>query len=614
MAREATRSHGTAHSNGSLGILLEDGGNGGGETPTMTNFDVAQGVMAGVACPNCTVEIYSDSAHQGEHYETSLPTGEDGWFEVTGDSPFRGPRLTATATGPDGSTSAFSAPTVGTKAFVPLQQANDTPYNRLSTLPSDRLPDNRIGSLWDLTAEFFEGDLEQFVREVSTIGLKWIRLLLDYGDFPQVDWTWRDASTQLTLRQIEAITLFANAGIPVMCGLVFWDTDSPGKMEQPGYSRFRTEGEIHRYVTFVAETVRRLRGLVTYYEILNEPNIGHGTQKSVQLEDYVELVEHVLPVIRQEDPQARVVVGATASFREENTKDYLFGILQSSIMPLVNGVSFHPMYGTSPCHDTGEQVFEGSGQYYYRYPELIRQVRETAEPHGFRGEIFADELTWRTSRNPNPYEPWTFTDIVAAKYYARGTLATLGLDAHAGIGGTEPGNPLIQMQVVRNLCTVMAGNESIDMPVEIDINFEPTSYCAFRCPNGDRILAVWTDGIAQNEDPGVPATIKFPGLAAGTVTGIDVLHGFEQDLVFETDGEATIIRDLLVKDYPILIRLSNVTMSPGYEETVGDRFHRLGEPGDGSISESDSDRDGDGVPDDEDYCPDWPGSKEANGC
>jgi len=27
-----------------------------------------------------------------------------------------------------------------------------------------------------------------------------------------------------------------------------------------------------------------------------------------------------------------------------------------------------------------------------------------------------------------------------------------------------------------------------------------------------------------------------------------------------------------------------------------------------------SDRDGDGVPDDEDLCPDWPGSPETNGC
>jgi len=107
---------------------------------------------------------------------------------------------------------------------------------------------------------------------------------------------------------------------------------------------------------------------------------------------------------------------------------------------------------------------------------------------------------------------------------------------------------------------------------------EPVAYCAFRYPNGDRILAVWTDGIAQDEDPGVPATVTFPDMTAGCVTGIDVLHGFEQELVFEIENGDTIVRDLLVKDYPILIRLSDIAFAPDYEETVGDGFHRMGEP------------------------------------
>jgi len=99
------------------------------------------------------------------------------------------------------------------------------------------------------------------------------------------------------------------------------------------------------------------------------------------------------------------------------------------------------------------------------------------------------------------------------------------------------------------------------------------------------------------------------------VTGIDVLHGFEQDLVLEADDDDTIVRDLLVKDYPILIRLSDVTFGPDYEETVGDSYHQLGDinavP---SRTGSSSDRDGDGVPDDEDFCPDWPGSETTHGC
>ena len=41
-----------------------------------------------------------------------------------------------------------------------------------------------------------------------------------------------------------------------------------------------------------------------------------------------------------------------------------------------------------------------------------------------------------------------------------------------------------------------------------------------------------------------------------TVTGIDVLQGYEQELVASEEGGNLVIRDLLVKDYPIILRLS----------------------------------------------------------
>jgi len=190
------------------------------------------------------------------------------------------------------------------------------------------------------------------------------------------------------------------------------------------------------------------------------------------------------------------------------------------------------------------------------------------------------------------------------------------MDIMAGIGGADTITPIVS--AVRNLSSSMAGHEAVDVPVEIDVETDgPVAYCSFRYSNGDRMLAVWTDGIAQDEDPGVPATITFPELAVGSVTGIDVLHGFEQELVFEIDGDNTVVRDILVKDYPILIRLSDLTFGPDYEETVGDGFHRLGDidaAPSSTSGDSGEDRDGDGVPDDEDFCPDWPGSPETSGC
>lgn len=79
----------------------------------------------------------------------------------------------------------------------------------------------------------------------------------------------------------------------------------------------------------------------------------------------------------------------------------------------------------------------------------------------------------------------------------------------------------------------------------------------FTLPNGDRLFALWTDGIAVDEDPGVNSTLTFPGLSPSKVTGIDVLDGFEQELITESVNGDLVIRDLLVKDYPIILRLEN---------------------------------------------------------
>jgi len=66
---------------------------------------------------------------------------------------------------------------------------------------------------------------------------------------------------------------------------------------------------------------------------------------------------------------------------------------------------------------------------------------------------------------------------------------------------------------------------------------------------------LWTNGELVEDDPGVNATLTFPNLSAQKVIGIDVLNGFEQELIIEMVNGDLVIRDLLVKDYPIILRL-----------------------------------------------------------
>jgi len=371
------------------------------------------------------------------------------------------------------------------------------------------------------------------------------------------------------------------------------------------------------YARFMAQ---HFKGRVSHYEIWNEADSGQNPgdpRGGVHLRDYVLLLEQVSSAIHEVDPDARIVAGAVGRLYAEDIS-WLEALLSSEAALNIDAVSWHPFYGESPVLYSGEFDCHPDPFYWREYPLRVRELVDKAMLLGFQGEFLVEEMTWRTPTDSNPFELPLYTDMVATKYLARAFLLHFGIGYFSMVSTQKPSPDYLldfpQSDVLRHLAPLMAGHESIDMPVEIDIETdEPVAYCAFRYPNGDRMLAVWTDDIAQDEDPGVPATISFPDLIAGAVTGIDVLHGFEQELVFEIGGDDTTIRDLLVKDYPILIWLSDPTVGSNYEETAGDGFHRIGDI-DAVLRSGDSDRDGDGVPDGEDFCPDWPGSKEANGC
>jgi len=608
------------------GIQLLDEGNLELLPPLISSFDLSSGKVVGTACANCTIELFTEErswedcgeerrlSAEGRAFEGITITTSMGTFSLRVEPPFSYSHLTATATDPDGNTSEFSLATSKMTRSWELQLNSGLPKYRTESLRGSGVGYNRIGTMLPLLDSEGMEAADGTIRRMDSLGFMWNKFYIDVPDWPEVGVYEGYSDGNVTPAQDALVDRFVERDLKIVLGLVFWDESANDRIPEQGksYSRYETEEEVQAYLDHIQSIVRHFKGRIEYYEILNEPNAheGAGVQQYVAADHYINLINRAVPIIRQEDPQAKTVFGAVASaFTGMGYAgyEYLFSILRSDVMPLVDVIAWHPFNGESPSDPP-------SADYYYGYPDLVRQIKNLASSNGFSGEYMGSEMFWRTPLTLRFWGAPELSPIQAAKYYARGITLHLGMDVMVGVGAVDTVTPL--NVVVRNLCTVMAGHEAIHLSVNIDIETDgPVATCAFRYPNGDRILAVWTDGVAQDEDPGVPATITFPCLTAETVTGIDVLHGFEQGLVFEVDGENTIIRDLLVKDYPILIRFSDVTMSENYEETVGGGFHRLGDinalP---SSSGGGSDRDGDGVPDDQDYCPDWPGSKEANGC
>ena len=527
------------HDNGVTGIALWSGGNAELAVPVIFDFDLQAGAVTGATCSNCTVEIFSDSSDEGAIYEGRTTADDTGYFTFTQVASLVGPHLTATTTDVDGNTSEFSQPTSGTARSLTLQQGNDLPITQFQPKQSRELLDNRI-------AEFFHGfrDPEFHDLRIYDLGVKRARAAINALDADLVDW----GRPELTIHPShdDVFTRMADNGLTITYVLSFWDKATYPGGEGAPYPRFKTEGEIQRYLDFVRFIVHHFKDRVQYYEIWNEPELRLCPQW-IEAADYINLVERTVPVIRQEYPEAKIQVGGVANLRFSGSYDYLFNILESDIMPLVDVVSWHPMYGTSPEYDLYRE-------YYYQYPSIVQEIKDVASAHGFDGEYEADELTWSTPENPIPGQPWTYSETVCAKYYARGIVMHLGMDITAGVGGTGQ-HRTWSYETIQSLATVMAGAEPATLPVQIQTTVTNTVSYTFSLPNDDHLIALWTDGVAVEYDPGVSTTLTLPGFSDQRVMGIDVLHGFEQQMITGEEDGNLVIRDLLVKDYPIILRL-----------------------------------------------------------
>jgi hypothetical protein len=426
-----------------------------------------------------------------------------------------------------------------------LQVANDLPKTPLRPKRSQELEDSGIGiDLLTYHADACDsyGDPEL----VYALGFKWIRISADdyYGD--PLDWQrvevepgeyWVDPVVD------DVISDYADNGINIVLGL-----NVGNRKNRPDTTRFKDRSEVERYCAFVRFMVHHFKGRVKYFEIWNEPG-------DIEVEDYAALIEHVAPAIREEYPEAKIVMGAIQgdwatgypgyeeSERYTVDTEYLNRLLRSGVAPLVDTISWHPFYCNRP-----------DDQYYHDYPQMVEEIQQLAVSQGFDGEYLAEEILWKTyGEEGEPGEP--VSKRVAGKYYARAIVMHRGLDVivSSNLWCTREA----VQDVFHNLCDTMAGAAPVSLPIVLQSEAANIRSYTFSLPGSDRLLALWTDGVAVDDDPGVRATATIPGMLARKVTGIDVLRSFEQELMTDVEGESLVIRDLLVRDYPMLLRVTS---------------------------------------------------------
>jgi len=524
------------HDNYENGLILWNENLGLLDPPGIASFDWQQGTVAGVACPNCVVEIFTDEDNEGRVHEGQVVADAAGAFSFAKGSAFTAPHITATATDATGTTSVFSAPTVGARS-IPIQENNLHPFALIPHQPSHELADNRI-AFYIQAQDWVDAGIAD-ANVLNLMGVKRARGQMNDADSYLVNWE----TSELVIHENfdRMITGLAENDIRMIYNLLFWDKEYYRQNGQIAVPRFQTGDEIERYLDFVRLIMRNFGDRVDTYELWNEPSF-EGSYQWIRVEDYINLAKRVIPVIREEDPGARVAVGSFHGWHDRYYEQYLYRILESDLMPMVDMVTWHPYLGILMDDNCG-------GEFYTRYPQILQEIKTIATEHGFRGEFSADELAFPTRTGYNTGACAAF-DRTAAKHYVRAILQHLGEDVSVGIllnGDT-------QVLVIRSLSTLLAGAQVEAFPVEFDTAADVQSY-GFVLPNGERLLAMWNEVDIVDEEAGVSVTIRLPGFADYSAEGIDVLMGVRQNLVASVEGNDLVISDLWIKDYPILVRL-----------------------------------------------------------
>jgi len=448
-----------------------------------------------------------------------------------------------------------------------FQVGNTLSITQLETKQSNELEDNRIGvglgtyykEDVPIPSDFYLDSYGDNPELVYSLGFKWLRISFDDWVGDPLDWQNVEVElgeylinpeSEITgdeklsgktypvthLSVDEVISDYANNDITIVLNLGVGNEENHSDI-----SRFRNSDEVERYCNYVRFMVNHFKDRIKYYEIWNEPG-GEGVE-----EDYINFIKQVVPVIREEDPEVKIVIGALSGEwiteydveRYSINADYIKEFLGPDLAPIIDVISWHPLYNNRP-----------NDPYYQNYPQMIREIKEFAASNGFKGQYLAEEITWKTYQTEFEIGE-QFSENVAKKYYARAIIMHRGLNITLSILLRASG----LLDMIPNICTVMAGAEPIDLPIEIQSEATNMKNYSFSLNNGDKLIALWTDGIAVDNDPGVKANLTVQGITSEDVTGIDVLNGYQQSITTSSENGNLIIQNLIVRDYPLILRI-----------------------------------------------------------
>jgi len=344
-----------------------------------------------------------------------------------------------------------------------------------------------------------------------------------------------------------------------------------GPPEHPLYASASREVQVKAFCDYVRFMVREFGDFVSYFEVFNEyyNQDAYGPGKSGDFErsarDYAEFALPAARVIREESKTAKIILCGPCPL----AVDWIDAALATGLAPLVDVISWHPYQLTDPPEALDRPRHPWAGPELTRYEDAVRYLQELAGRRGFRGTFQANEA------GAYAIHQMRSTALVSAKYMARSLVLhsalrvpvfwneTVSLLRPAWQPFFWPGQPDVQPDysyyVLRTLCTLMDGMEPARKDVKLDVTptSEPEDIEArlFSDRAGGLLVALWRPIRSGDESEAVLCDVRVRGFAARRAIGFELFNGEKQDLVFQQDRLGVHLDGLLVRDYPLLIRL-----------------------------------------------------------
>jgi hypothetical protein len=466
---------------------------------------------------------------------------------TTGQTPTSTPVLSATATN--------TLPPTTSPTNTPEATQTEINYavQPLVLKDQNELIDTRINSLvWGCIKNPIS-DWSDWIKGLKYDGFTRTRFTLNFSDGPAVDFAYASIEEELPVAYVDLYRQMKDIGIKTRYSLSFWDMAYRKNGGMIHYDRLSTEEETNRYLAYVKMVATSLKGLVDGYELWNEPDASFDFYQRITPEDYVKVARRAIPLIREIDPQAKIVLVSTSSYIDAAVQEYSMKILQSDVIALADAISLHTV------NNDASPVFRS--EYYYGYDAMWEHIRRIAEANGFRGEYIADELNYRSDyslgtlqpepgNNYHPYKP-----EIAAKYIGRMIAINLGLGISIGTSGTNAYERPVEGNMIRNMAYLLDGLQASSFPVRVQSESKLVRTYTFVDQAGNKYIAIWEDGEAKKVSDIFTSSIMVENTSASAVTAMDPFNSTKQAMKFANDENKVTLEGINITDFPTVYKI-----------------------------------------------------------